>query len=136
MMSEIEREDSAPDPRVETLETRNQLLQAELISLRQKMRETEMVSNLRVAAIRAGMIDLDGIKLLDFPEDPDPELPVASADVMIADLKRAKPWLFGGRSTSSAKEAPPTQPVRHKRAMDMTEDEYQAARASLLNRRA
>lgn len=51
------------------------------------------------------------------------------------DLKRNKPWLFGTWSTSSAKEAPPSNPPRQKLAMEMSDEEYNAARALIVKRR-
>jgi hypothetical protein len=50
------------------------------------------------------------------------------------DLRRAKPWLFGGASTSSSSPAPPMQPVRPRLATEMSYDEWQAGRTELLRR--
>jgi hypothetical protein len=51
------------------------------------------------------------------------------------EFKRAKPWLFGGASTSSTAAPPPAQPPKQKLAKDMTPEEWQRARAELLKRR-
>src|SRR6185312_484916 len=59
----------------------------------------------------------------------------ARADALewqLGQLKRDKPWLFGGASSSSPATPPPAQPPRQKRAMEMTDAEYRAARADLL----
>jgi hypothetical protein len=82
------------------------------------------------------MIDLDGLKLIDASAlhvGPDDRL-VGSRELMEG-LKRSKPWLFGSSSSSSAAAAPNSKPIRLKTALDMTEEEYSAARASLIKRR-
>lgn len=94
---------------------------------------------LKVLATEAGMVDLDGLKLLD-------EAKIELADdgslrngaAVMAELKTAKPWLFtaqqGGqrRSTSSPQTPPAQKPAQSKRATEMTDDEYRAARQELL----
>ena len=60
-----------------------------------------ILAELRTEALRAGMIDADGVRLLDLANvrlAPDATLPEAPA--LIALLRAAKPWLFT-RSTSS-----------------------------------
>jgi hypothetical protein len=78
------------------------------------------------------MIDLDGLKLVDLSGvrlDKDDK--VVEGRKIMADLRRSKPWLFGASSTSSAAIAPASQPVRQKSAMDMTNEEYAAARTAV-----
>ena len=92
-------------------------------------------AELKVAAARAGMIDLDGLRLIDTTEltlDADGNIK-GGAEVM-RELRRAKPWLFGGASTSSSASPPPVQPPRPKLATEMTYEEWQAARTELLKR--
>ena len=92
-------------------------------------------AELKTEAVRAGMVDLDGLKLIDITSlklDDDGNLP-AAAEVM-RQMRRAKPWLFGGASTSSTSAAPPPTPPRPKLATEMTDDEWRAARAELLKR--
>ena len=48
---------------------------------------------------------------------------------LMAQLRRAKPWLFGGTSSSSPASPPPAQPPRQKLATEMTDDEYRRRRA-------
>lgn len=135
-MSEDTAEEAQPMEMIDTLRRQTEALQHELESLRGKAKESTMLADLKVAAIRAGMIDLDGIKLLDLSgvqASEDGQVPEAPSLMM--DLKRNKPWLFGAWSTSSAKEAPPAQPPQQKQAMDMSDDEYAAARSLILKRR-
>ena len=93
-------------------------------------------AELKLHAVRAGMIDLDGIKLLDpsrikLTENGE----VEAADRLMADLRRDKPWLFRQATTSSLGTAPPSTPPAAKRALEMTHAEWQSARAALLKRR-
>ncbi|WP_428533502.1 hypothetical protein [Rhodopila sp.] len=91
-----------------------------------------VLANLRTEAVRAGMIDLDGLKLVDLStvrlgnDDK-----IVGARKLMDDFKRNKPWLFGAVSSSSAAMAPASQPVRQKTALEMTDEEYAAARAAV-----
>ncbi len=91
---------------------------------------------LRAEALRAGMVDLDGLKLIDpaslLPGD-DGEFDGAAE--VIGKLRRDKPWLFGA-ATSSSTAVPPTAAVtRRKLATEMSLEEWRTARAELLRRR-
>jgi hypothetical protein len=94
-------------------------------------------AELKAEAIRAGMIDLDGLKLLDpgmvrLNEQGELEDGVA----VLARLRRAKPWLFGAPASSSAAANPPRpEPPRVRHANDMSHEEWLAARAALIRRR-
>jgi hypothetical protein len=94
-------------------------------------------AELKAEALRAGMVDLDGLKLLDaaglrLTEAGD----VADAPAVLARLKRAKPWLFGMAMSSSAAANPPRpEPPRTRHANDLSHEEWVAARAVLLRRR-
>lgn len=126
-------EEASPDDRVAALER-------QLAEMQQAHRTALLHAGLRAEATRAGMVDLDGLKLIDTGElslDDNGEV-VGGAALMVS-LKRAKPWLFGlsggsAVSSSSAATAPPATPPRQRRAPDMTHDEWQAARAELLRR--
>lgn len=135
-MSDLIPDETPPQEMLEALRRQTDALQQELETLRGKARHNAMMADLRVAAVKAGMIDLDGIKLLDLTTvrtTDEGEIPDASQ--VMASLKHTKPWLFGSWSTSSPKEAPPSQPLQQKQAMEMSDDEYQAARALILKRR-
>ena len=90
-------------------------------------------AHLQAEATRAGMIDMDGLKLLDISrvtvtEDGE----VQGATALMDRVRKEKPWLFGRPSTSAAAGAPPSHPPRQKLATEMTDTEYQAAREAIL----
>ncbi len=99
--------------------------------------QTRLVqAELKAEALRAGIVDLDGLKLIDLSHvklGADGEVEGGAA--LIAGLKRAKPWLFAAPSSSAAAKAPAALAPRQKMASEMTDDEYRAARAALLKRR-
>lgn len=88
-------------------------------------------SELKAEALKAGMVDLDGLKLADLStvklkEDGT----VEGAEAMLKALKEAKPYLFGSTQNSSPPGSPPNpKPPAAKHAKDMTAEEYAAARA-------
>lgn len=105
---------------------------AQLATLRGKLVQAE----LRTAAARAGMIDLDGVKLVDttgLSLNEAGELQ-DGPEIMLR-LRQSKPWLFGRGSTSSAALAPRATPPKVKTAMEMSVEEWRVARAELLRRR-
>jgi hypothetical protein len=123
------------DPITE-LRTRAEALEQRLAETEQSARFPLVRAELKVEAVRAGMVDLDGLKLLDLEQvqlNPDGE--IENAAQLMAQFRRAKPWLFGGTSSSSPANAPPAQPQRQKLATEMSEKEYRAARAALLKLR-
>lgn len=90
-------------------------------------RERVMRADLRVAAKDAGMVDLDGLKLLDtatlkLGDDGS----VQNAAEALAALKQAKPWAFGQASTSSPAQAPKADAGKTKLFKDMTPEEQAA----------
>ena len=93
-------------------------------------------AELKAAAAQAGMIDLDGLKLLDLSRVKANDAgELEDADALMAELKREKPWLFAGQSSSSRAAAPLARPVRSKLATEMSPEEYRAARTELVRRR-
>ena len=118
---------------VEELRARAEALERKLAETEQQARDRVVRAELKVAAIRAGIVDLDGLRLLDLKDlELTPEGEVANAAQLMAQLRRAKPWLFGAGSSSSPSSPPPAQPPRPKLATEMTDDEYRAARAAIL----
>jgi hypothetical protein len=84
-------------------------------------------AELKAAALAAGMIDIEGLKLLDtsgvkLDEEGDIVIPAA----LFADAKRAKPWLFGQASTSSTAAAPKVEPPKTKNVREMDDKERRA----------
>lgn len=114
---------------------------AQKLELRLQERETEQAerllqAELRFAALQAGMIDLDGLKLIDgaslavSSDGAPPEV----ARIM-KDLRRDKPWLFSAGTSSSGASVPASSPPRKKLATEMTLEEWRTARSDLLRRR-
>ncbi len=116
--------------------------EARLLELERRLTEQEAThqarlvqSELKSHAVRAGMVDLDGLKLLDASKVKlTPAGEVEGADRLMTDLRRAKPWLFHAANSSTPATPPPSTPPAAKRATTMTHDEWQAARAELLRR--
>lgn len=120
------------DPLAE-LRARAEALERRLAENEQEARVRIVSAELKVEAVRAGIVDLDGLKLLDLKSvELTPEGELSNGSELIAQLRRMKPWLFGGTSSSSPAIPPPSQPPRQKLATEMTDDEYRAARAAIL----
>lgn len=91
-------------------------------------------AELKAEALKAGMIDLDGLKLADLSEVTlSDDGNVEGAQEALERLKESKPYLFGepSKSSSSTKDVPPKDDAKPKRATDMTPEEYQAAKAKI-----
>jgi hypothetical protein len=126
----------SPDPDVDPiaeLRARADALEHRLAETQKDARTRLVCAELKVEAVRAGMVDLDGLKLLDLADvqlNADGE--IGNAAHLMALFRRAKPWLFGSTSSSSPVNAPPAQPPRQKLATEMTDAEYRIARAAFL----
>jgi hypothetical protein len=122
---------SQPDP-IDRTELEDQTATDEITRLQSDFRSRLIAANLRTEAVRAGIIDLDGLKLVDLSDVRlDEGDQVIGGRKIMADLRRNKPWLFGATSSSSVAVAPVSKPVRQKTAMDMTDEEYAAARTAV-----
>lgn len=89
-------------------------------------------AELKAAALKAGMIDLDGLKLADLSKVKlNDKGEIEGAEALMEDLKKTKPYLFGTQSTSSTHKPPPADKTEPKNAKDMTKEEYAAARKGL-----
>jgi hypothetical protein len=118
---------------VAELRAHAEMLERRLTESEQEARGRILRAELKVEAVRAGIVDLDGLKLLDLKKvELTSEGELANAAELMAQLRRAKPWLFGGTSSSSPASPPPAQPPRQKLATEMTDEEYRAARAAIL----
>jgi hypothetical protein len=111
--------------------------EAALAETQAKANERLIRAELKAEAVRAGMIDLDGLKLIDLAEvGLNQNGEVADAAVILAKLKRSKPWLFANTASSSAAANPPRpEPPRMRHASELSHEEWLAARAALLRRR-
>lgn len=121
-------DEEAVDPSADTGTTHAD----EIERVRAEFRNRLMLADLRTEAVKAGMVDLDGLKLVDVSKiqlgDDDR---VVDGRKIMDELRRGKPWLFRSGSSSSPSQPPASQPVRQKTAMEMSDDEYMSARAAL-----
>ncbi len=129
-------DENDPNEAIEALRQRAEALEREL---RETVAEAErrlIRAELKAEAVRAGMVDLDGLKLLDLSAVRLGEGgEVEGAAALMSQLRRGKPWLFGQASTSSSAAPPPSAPPRSKLATEMSEEEWRAARREILRRR-
>lgn len=120
---------------IEALRAHAASLEEKIRSLSEQARTSQLMAELKAEAIRAGMVDLDGLKLLDTTSlTISDQGEVAGTATLMDRFRRQKPWLFGHTSTSTTTVPPPQQPPRAKQATDMTPDEYRTARAAILRR--
>ena len=145
------REETEKRGRREVTRLREQLRSAQaehdaaLTTIRAQSRERLLRAELRSEAIRAGIVDLDGLRLADtsaisFGEDGS----VEGAENVISGLKTAKPYLFAngkdttnfGATTSPVARAPLPAVPELIDARNLTREQWQAERARLLSRRS
>lgn len=88
-------------------------------------------SELKAEAIKAGMIDLDGLKLADLSKVKLTDTgDVEGATELLAALKESKPYLFGATNNSSTPGDPPKpKPNEPRDVRTMTREEYAKAKA-------
>lgn len=104
-----------------------------------KIKEAQTVADQRViraelkaAALKAGMVDLDGLKLADLSKVKlNDEGEVEGADELMEAMKKAKPYLFGEPSSSNGAKPPKPGNQTPKLATEMTDEEYRKERAKL-----
>lgn len=90
-------------------------------------------AELKAAAIKAGMLDLDGLKMADLDKvvlTENGEL--AGVEALMEQLKKDKAYLFGSSTTTHTGKAPDPNPPTPKRALDMSFAEYVAAKAAII----
>ena len=121
----------------ENWQARAELAEAALDRVQAEAEVKLIRAELKAEAVKAGMIDLDGLKLLDASEVRLNDAgEVQDAGALLGRLKRSKPWLFGGGASSSAAALPPRpEPPRVRHANELSHDEWLQARAALLRRR-
>jgi hypothetical protein len=123
--------------RAERAAERAELAEAALSRLQAEAGAKLIRAELKAEAVKAGMVDLDGLKLIDAGEVQVNEAgEVMDAGALLGRLKKAKPWLFGGGVSSSAAANPPRpEPPRTRHANELSHEEWVQARAALLRRR-
>jgi hypothetical protein len=129
-------EDGA-DPVAEllALRSRNLALENSLREAREASDRRAVDAELRAEAQRRGMVDLDGLKLVDPTEvSIDADGVVHGVQSLMTRMRRDKPWLFGAASSSSVAGVPAAAPSRTKLATEMSLSEWRTARAELLRR--
>jgi hypothetical protein len=94
-----------------------------------------LAAELKVAAMKAGLSDLDMLKLVDSSGISVTSDGVEGADAALAALKASKPQLFGGGNTSSAAAAPKAGEKAAFNALSSPEDEVKARLAEIKSRR-
>lgn len=92
-------------------------------------------AELKAAAVKAGMIDLDALALADLSKCKlNDKGEVEGADELMEALQKGKPYLFADPSTSSTNKPPPKGETKPKMATEMTDEEYAAAKAKAIKR--
>jgi hypothetical protein len=135
-MTENVTSDELIDNPVTELRARAELLEQKLSDFQRQSDARLIRAEMKAEAIRAGMIDLDGLNLLDLSAvNLNEKGEIEDASGLMARFKKAKPWLFGTPSSSSPLTAPLALPPRQKLATEMTNAEYAVARAALLKQR-
>lgn len=91
-------------------------------------------AELKAAALKAGMVDLDGLKLADLTTVKLNETTgeVEGADALMEAMKKAKPYLFGAANTSNPGNPPKPGDPKTKKASEMTAEEYSAAKKAVI----
>jgi hypothetical protein len=120
---------------IEQLRERAANLELQVQTLAEQARSNLVMAELKTEAVRAGMIDLDGLKLID-PSSvtvTDQGTVIGSAALMDR-FRREKSLLFAAASSATSAVPPPSQPPRAKQATEMTAEEYRAARAAIIRR--
>lgn len=119
------------------IHARLERLERETAVHRKQTEQRVVLAELKLEAIRAGMIDLDGLQFLNLDEvRPTDNGDAPEVRELIIGLKRAKPWLFSTLSSSSTAKVPSSVPIRPKLAKDMSDEEYRVARANIIRRAA
>lgn len=94
-------------------------------------------AELKAEAIKAGMVDLDGLKLADLSKVKLNDAgEVEGAEALMEEMKKAKPYLFStSTTTTSTEKKPPPKGDEKVDVTKMTAAEYKAHKQELLNKR-
>ena len=147
----VARDEGDKRSRREVTRLREQLRSAQaehdaaLTTIRAQSRDRLLRSELRSEAVRAGIVDLDGLQLADtsaitFSDDG----AIDGAEAVINGLKLSKPYLFAaskdkanvGATTSLVARVPLPAKPELVDARSLTREQWQTERARLLSRRS
>lgn len=130
-------EETAQEPdELDALRARADALERQIGEMLAQTQDRLIQAELKTEAVRAGMIDLDGLRLIDRTTlSISPDGSIMGAPELMRGLKRSKPWLFAGSNSSTPATPPSPVPPRARHATEMTFEEWQAARAEVLRRR-
>ena len=118
---------------IDQLRLRAETLERQLAEAEQRTEGRLIRAELKAEAIRAGMVDLDGLKLIDVREVKlGTGGEIDDIQSLMVRLKKEKPWLFGVSSFSSIATPPLAQATRQKLATEMTDAEYRTAREAIV----
>ena len=120
------------------LRARADALERQLDELKKQTESRLVFAELKAEALRAGMVDLDGLRLVGAPALRINERgELEGGPELMQELRRTKPWLFGNvaASSSSTISPPQVQAVKQRLATEMTDAEYRIARAAIIRRR-
>ena len=133
LLTELQIETETPQHSVDDLRVRLERLESESQETRRQNNHRAVLAELKIEAMRANIIDLDGLQFLDTTKVSLCEDGTLDGGVdEINRLKRAKPWLFAPPSSSSVANVPLSNPLRQKHAKDMSDAEYRVARANIV----
>lgn len=93
-----------------------------------------MLTKVQVEAVKAGIIDLDGVKLADFSKVSfDEENNLVGSNELIEDLKKNKPYLFKKTDKTTYEKDPPASTSNTKTDVrGMSDPDYIKYKASIL----
>lgn len=135
-MTEQAETTADPADELDALRAKADRLETELLESGIWTRARLIQAELRLEAFKAGMVDMDGLKLADLGQvsvtkDGD----VQGGPELMAQLQASKPWLFAKARSSSVANPPPAVSTKPRLATEMSLDEWRAARAEMLRRR-
>jgi hypothetical protein len=118
-------------------QSRAEVAETALARIREETATRLIRAELKAEALRAGMVDLDGLKLLNMEDIKLSDAgEIENAADHLQKLKRAKPWLFSNLASSSSATNPPRpEPARVRQANELSHEEWVSARAALIRRR-
>ena len=106
---------------------------AAIAAEREASRKSVIRAKLEAHAVKAGIVDLDGLQLADLSAVTlDDAGRLQGGEAALAALKESKPWLFGATGTTSTPVAAPKgAETKPKSAKDMGPQEWEAEKKRL-----